>query len=130
MTPSPWQYFSLEELTCKCGCGRWEVQDSFMQKLVALRRELGFAFILTSAFRCPEYDAQIAPGKFNPRPHALGLAVDIHVTHHKAHRLIEAAIRHGFTGIGIAQKGPIESRFIHVDTVLGNGYPRPTVWSY
>jgi hypothetical protein len=37
----------------------------------------------------------------------------------------------GFTGIGIKQKGPGLSRFVHLDMILPAGrHPRPRLWSY
>ena len=36
----------------------------------------------------------------------------------------------GMTGIGVAQRGPIERRFIHLDDMSGEDHPRPWVWSY
>jgi hypothetical protein len=43
-----------------------------------------------------------------------------------AYRLAKLAFDHGFTGIGINQKGG--GRFIHVDDLADA--PRPTIWSY
>ena len=44
-------------------------------------------------------------------------------------KLLELAIKLGFTGFGINQKG--SSRFIHLDTLENSSArPRPTIWSY
>ena len=56
-TQSPWQYFTMEELTCRCGCGRMEMDNDFMVSLVAIRREVGFALSVTSGFRCGNHPA-------------------------------------------------------------------------
>lgn len=127
MSNSGWQYFDIEELRCKCGCGKMPMNTDFMQKVVAMRRELGFPFIVASAYRCPEYNARIS-STGSAGPHTTGRAMDIRVSGHQAHALIASALRHGITGIGVSQKGPHASRFIHIDTV-DNG-PRPWVWSY
>jgi len=38
---------------------------------------------------------------------------------------------HGFTGIGVAQRGPHNKRFIHIDNIVNSDTsPRPTIWSY
>lgn len=124
MGDSGWQYFDLDELRCKCGCGQALMNPDFMQKVVAMRRELGFPFVVASAYRCPEYDKRIG----GAGPHPTGKAMDIRVSGHQAHALIASATRHGITGIGVSQKGPHASRFVHIDTV-DNG-PRPWVWSY
>jgi hypothetical protein len=37
-----------------------------------------------------------------------------------------------FTGIGVCQKGPLESRFLHLDCMvpeISARFPRPSVWS-
>lgn len=124
MSDSGWQYFNLDELQCKCGCGKALMDKSFMQTIVAMRRELGFPFVVASAYRCPEYDKKIG----GAGPHTTGKAMDIRVSGHQAHALIGSAMRFGIKGIGVSQKGPHGSRFIHLDTV--DTGPRPWIWSY
>lgn len=104
----PWPYFP-------------EIPDgmdnAFMTKLIMLRKELAFPFIITSSLR-------------NDSRHSLhnkGKAVDIAVRGGQAYKIIEAAPKHGFVGIGVSQKG--SKRFIHLDTG-GEGFPRPRIWSY
>lgn len=119
MTP----HFKAGELACRCGCGMLPKQD-FMDKVEALRVELGFAFPVTSAARCPDHNARVS-GTGRTGPHTTGRAIDIGVRGENALRLIQAALKAGFTGIGVSQKGA--ARFIHLDD-LKEG--RPTVWSY
>lgn len=129
MGSSPFPHFSESELSCNCGeCDRGSefMNTEFMRKLVAIRRELDFPLPVTSAYRCPDYNDQVS-STGETGPHTTGHAVDIAVSGHKASKLVAAAVRHGMTGIGVNQKG--EGRFIHLDD-LGNGYPRPTMWSY
>jgi hypothetical protein len=52
--------------------------------------------------------------------------VDIAVSGQDCYELMGLAMKHGFTGIGVAQKG--SGRFLHIDTFKGG--PRPNVWSY
>ena len=67
--------------------------------------------------------------KKTPGAHASGHAIDIAVTGNQAHRLLEAALSMGMTGIGVNQKGP--NRFIHLDDLeWDENRPRPWVWSY
>ena len=64
-----------------------------------------------------------------PGAHASGRAVDIGVRGDRALKVIEVALKHGMTGIGVNQKGG--SRFIHLDDLEASGkFHRPTIWSY
>lgn len=119
MTP----HFRKEELYCRCGCKLLPKQD-FMDKVEALRVKLGFPFQVTSAARCPEYNAKVSSTGLTG-PHTTGRAIDIGIRGKDALRLVHAALEAGFTGIGVQQKGL--SRFIHIDD-LQEG--RPTIWSY
>lgn len=124
-----WQYFSYEGdkmLACP-ETGEQGMNDYFMQRLDYLRKVCEFPFIITSGYRSPEYNAKISSTGLTG-PHTTGKAVDILVSGKNAHTLIQRATAHGFTGIGISQKGPHESRFIHLDMVTDG--PRPWVWSY
>jgi len=123
VTPS----FKASELTCKCGCGVLPAQD-FMDRIEKLRKACGFPFIVTSAARCPKHNAVVS-GTGATGPHTTGRAIDIGVSHARAHTLVTAALFMGFTGIGVQQKGG--SRFIHIDDLPNApGQPRPTIWSY
>ena len=128
-TPSPWQYFTMEELTCHCGCRQMKMSPIMMPKLVAVRRRLGFPLPIGSGYRCPRYNAQVSEtGTYGP--HTTGHAVDVEIRGSSAYRLIQAAIDAGFTGIGVQQKGA--ARFIHLDDLTqADGFAsRPWVWSY
>jgi zinc D-Ala-D-Ala carboxypeptidase len=117
------KYFTEDELKCS-HCGSQGMKEDFMVKVEQLREELGFPFPVTSAYRCNNHP--IEAKKDLPGAHASGRAIDIAVSRTEAYLLVEAALRAGFTGIGINQKG--SSRFIHLDD-LTTGV-RPTVWSY
>ena len=57
------------------------------------------------------------------------MAVDILVSHEKALEVLYKGIEHGFTGVGVNQKG--NGRFIHLDIAENKDYqPRPHIWSY
>lgn len=133
MTESTWKYFSREELNCRCGRDEckdsWhKMQDDLMSKIVALREQLGFPFVISSAYRCKEHNLKVSDtGSFGP--HTTGKAIDIVVQGSKAYQLIKAATQLGFAGIGVNQKGA--SRFIHLDILTEKeGFPRPWIWSY
>lgn len=127
-TQSGWKYFSLEELTCHCGCGSMEMKDDFMRKLVALRDDLQVPLRVTSGFRCRRWNNHVSTtGEYGP--HTTGRAVDIAIAGPDAFDLVRHALAREFTGIGIRQHGPWSGRFIHLDDlVILNG--RPRVWTY
>lgn len=123
MTP----HFRREELVCSCGCGMLPDAE-FMKKIEGLRVAYGKPLTVTSAARCPEYNAKVsATGPTGP--HTTGHAIDFAVSYADAHKLLSIALKLGFSGIGVQQKG--EGRFLHVDDLPNApGQPRPTVWSY
>jgi len=119
-------YFTPKELRCQ-HTGNDGIEDSFLSKLNAIRHECDFPFTVTSGYRAPEHP--IEAKKSAPGAHASGRAVDIGVRGAQALRLIEVAVKHGMTGIGVQQKGG--SRFIHLDDIEADDrFPRPTIWSY
>ena len=121
-----YKYFTDDELKCQ-HCGEEGIDEYFMAKVDNLREELGFAFPVTSGYRCPDHP--IEARKKAPGAHTTGQAIDIGVSGNEAYMLIEAAIRDNFTGIGINQKG--DSRFIHLDIIPhSSSSPRPWIWSY
>lgn len=124
------KHFSLSELKCKCeACGSTgeEMNSAFMTKLDMLRELIKEPIVLTSAYRCPEYNVKVS-GTGRIGPHTTGCAADILCRGADAYRLLQAIITIGFTGIGISQKG--YRNFIHVDNLTAPGYPRPNLWSY
>ena len=123
MTP----HFHESELVCKCGCGMLPAQD-FMDKVEALRVACGYSFVVTSAARCPLHNDRVSQTGFHG-PHTTGRAIDVAVDRGKAFLVVALAIKRGFTGIGVQQKGA--GRFIHLDDLPdAPGQPRPTIWSY
>ena len=125
-------YFSLNELKCKCGeCPSTgeEMDHYFMEAIETIREKCGFPFIVTSAFRCPVYNAKVSSGTYGA--HVLGKALDIRVRGSQAFEVLrQAYLMPGrITGIGVAQKGM--NRFIHLDNVTGDiKIARPMIWSY
>ena len=124
-----WEYFTYDELKCKCGCEDAPMKDEFMNMLIAIREEFDRPMIITSAFRCAGHNNKIGGAKDSP--HLYGKAVDVAVSYADAHDLLKIALEHGMTGIGVKQKGSPSGRFIHLDNMeVAEGRPRPTVWSY
>ena len=116
--------FKPAEFICS-HCKSEGVQSALLDKLQAMRTEYGKPMRITSGYRCPQHP--IEAKKTAPGAHALGLAADIGVEGAEAHRVLALAFKHGFTGIGVQQKGT--GRFIHVDVRSGQ-LPTPAIWSY
>lgn len=120
-----WPNFDAAEMACSDGTP-FPINDQtidFLDKLQALRSHLNFPFRITSAYRTPAYNKAI--GGASDSMHVAGLAVDVHCYHAAAFRLVTAAPRFGFLGIGVKQKGPLSGRFIHIDV-----RPEQAIWSY
>ena len=128
MNNNRWIYFSEDELRCK-GTGEIHMDEDFMTKLVALRKELGQPMTITSGYRDGAYNEVIGGGKTSA--HLLGKAVDVACYGEKAFNIIKLGIKHGFTGIGVKQNSHPGKRFVHLDTAEHSDVqPRPWVWSY
>lgn len=120
-------YFSMDEMRCQCGCGQDGMDAAFIEKLTSLRADWGQPMVITSAFRCKDHPIEAKKAK--PGSHNHGRAVDVALSGGDAYNFLCAALGHGFTGIGVNQKGG--SRFIHLDDLTSQeGWARPTVWSY
>ena len=124
-----WPNFTETEMRCKCGCGRADMDPGFMDRLQAMRGKTPTPFIVTSGYRCPDYNDRIAKTGRNG-PHTTGHAVDLLCSGAHAHEALFLAAAEGMTGIGVAQRGDHVSRFLHLDDLPVGNYPRPGVWSY
>ena len=123
-----WKYFTREELKCK-GTDECFMNEEFMKQLHRLREDYARPMRITSGYRDVSYNTVI--GGSPNSAHILGQAVDVAVSGNLAYDLIRMAMLHGFTGIGVAQRGPQNKRFIHIDNMVNSDTsPRPTVWSY
>lgn len=125
-----YQFFSAKELQCKCGkCDGGEMNQEFMAGIVELRQIVDFPFIVTSAYRCSEYNDQLYVDKGAKKgthlhgPHTTGKAMDILVSRMRARLILDYS--GDFDGIGLNQKG--DDRFIHLDYV---SRPERALWSY
>ena len=127
MTPSRWEYFTVEELACRCGCGQAAMNHEFMQRLIDLREYLAFPLPITSGYRCPEHNMAVGDSGASG-PHTTGRAVDIAVSRERASRLVKAALGMGFMGIGLKQHGPESGRFVHLDTLASRA--GQIIWTY
>ena len=119
--------FVADEFRCS-HTGRCDMQADFMDRLYSLRLDYGRPMVIASGYRHVSHP--IETQKPRPGSHTFGRAADISVSHADALHLFELAIKHGFTGFGVAQKGG-SGRFIHLDDMVPDvTRPRPTLWSY
>lgn len=133
---SRWPNFSENEFRCRghakgiCSCGGAAAMDpAFMDRLQAMRSKTLTPFVVTSGYRCPDYnDAIASTGRGGP--HTTGRAVDLSCAGNRAHDILQLAALAGMTGIGVAQGGDHAKRFLHLDDLPNGAHPRPWVWSY
>lgn len=119
-------YFSQEEFDCT-HTGKCDMLKSTMDRLLLVRKEFNAPMNISSGYRDPSHPIEAA--KDEPGAHTLGCSVDVLVAGGDAIRLVQIALKHGFTGIGVQQKGA--KRFIHLDDYEGSSsMPRPWLWSY
>lgn len=123
-----WKYFTEEEMACT-HCGECMMDEEFMTMLDQLREAYGKPLPVTSGFRCPDHNIEKVKKKLGA--HTTGNACDLGVHGEAAYEIIKLAQEIGFTGIGVAQRGNINTRFIHLDNLTAEDeFPRPWVWSY
>ncbi len=125
------EFFEKKEFDCKCGCGGNQMNHDFLKKLDDFRGRLGFPLVVTSGYRCPDYNERVSTTKRNG-PHTTGRAVDVNVFGRQAFAAVRQASLGGwFSGIGINQRGAHHKRFIHLDDLEpDDGRFRPTLWTY
>ena len=127
-----WPNFSRKEMECQ-ETGECLLCEDMMDALQQMRHELGSPMTISSGYRSPSHSIEAAKiAKGGPGgAHTTGKAVDIACDRAFAYQVLSSALRAGFTGIGIQQKGV--SLFIHLDYIRpGYGFhvPRPSIWSY
>lgn len=118
-------YFTKEELRCKCGCDQELIDKEFLELLDDLRGIVGKPFIITSGYRCSEYNKDVSSTGSNG-PHTLGRAVDIKADSKLKFEIVEKAIRHfDCFRFGIAKN------FIHIDDLSEeDGFSSNVIWTY
>lgn len=119
-------YFTEDELSCPC-CGVNKFNDETLLKFNKLRHDIGRPLAMSSGYRCEAYNAS----KGYTQTHATGQAGDLAIAGELAFDIVSLAVDYGFTGVGIKQHGPHNTRFIHLDDLeAANKRPRPWIWSY
>jgi len=123
-----WKYFSEKEMACT-HCVECMMDEDFMGMLDQLRELYGAPLAVTSGYRCPDHNIEKVKKKLGA--HTTGNAADLGVHGEAAYKIIKLAQEIGFTGIGVAQRGNPNTRFIHLDNLTTlDEFPRPWVWSY
>lgn len=121
-----WKNFTESEMACR-ETGEQGIKPELMDKLQAVRDMFNKPLVVSSGYRSPNHSAERK--KKEPGSHSTGLAVDLRVSHFDAYRLVQIALQHGFTGIGIRQHG--SERFVHLDVCPSRDVaPRPAIWTY
>ena len=117
----PLTYFSPQEVACK-GTGAVKLDTGFGMFMDALRRHLGGPVVVSSWYRSPSHNASVSSTGYDG-PHTTGAAADIICHHAKALKVMRFAMESGFIRIGVQQRGPWESRCMHLDQAPG--FPPP-----
>lgn len=115
-------YFSESEFkACSPSCSKADMQAETLCKLNNARHMAGIPFVLNSAYRSPAHDK--TKGRSGTGAHTLGRAVDIRCnTIQNRFKIVDAAIRAGFTRIGIAKS------FVHLDD--SPNHTQEVIWLY
>jgi len=123
-----WPNFKPLELADRWS-GELQIDTDFLDRLQRLRDVVGFPLIINSGYRDPAHNDAVSTTGENG-PHTTGHASDIRIYGERAVVLVYHAIGLGFTGIGLQQKGSVESRYVHLDDLTAPGFPRPNIWTY
>lgn len=118
---SKYKYFKESEFSCK-HCGKTEMNPVLIHLLDDLRDTIGFPIKISSGYRCPEHNKAVS-STGEDGPHTTGSAADVLISGPRAREFLTHAV-HYFNGIGVNQKGPMASRFIHVDLL------EKRLWTY
>ena len=115
-----WRSFSIAELACRCDgrfcTGEYWHAPAFLDRLQALRDAAGHPLVVSSAHRCPQWNACVGGA---PLSRHKTMAVDIHLRGVDRTSVLERAKGAGFNGLGLART------FLHLDDRR-----RRTVWYY
>ena len=115
------KHFKLFEFTCKCGCGKNNIDIDFVKKLDEARKMAGVPFSIISGCRCEAHNRHSGGGLNSS--HLTGLAVDIRTSNSLERALIQEALYI----VGIRRFG-INRGSIHADA--DKSKPTPRMWDY
>jgi zinc D-Ala-D-Ala carboxypeptidase len=128
MSVSESKNFSRDELQCSFS-RECEIEEDALNRLQALRDEWGKPMKLSSAYRSAQHPRERTKPNGPGHHHGVngngGQAFDVLIAGEDVPPFIALAIKHGFKGIGVNQKGEWNQRFIHIDT-----RDKYACWSY
>jgi len=114
------QFFWPYEFICP-HCNAVKIDSRVVLIVNELRQSLNKPVIITSAYRCPDYNKQIGGAKNSA--HMKGLALDIAIPNSNYRfKVLEFLFKKGIRRIGIGKT------FIHFD--IDDTLPHPVVWHY
>ena len=119
-----WKNFPEKELRCQ-HTGFTNPNPEFkvlMDKIQELRDLYGKPLSVSSAYRHTSHPIESKKSKGGQHTIA---AIDLKVSGEASVEVLKLALRLGFTGIGVHQKGNFNQRFIHLDLRSS-----PWMWSY
>ena len=98
---------TLEEMQCRCGCGKKDIDLHFLWRLRLARDLANTPFNITSGVRCEKHNKEVGS---TSRNHVEGHAADISATSGPVRgKILKGLYNAGFTRVGI------HDTFIHVD---------------
>lgn len=114
------RYFKASEFKCPC-CGESNMDRDFLEKLDGARMMSGFAYKITSGYRCERHNEKV--GGKPTSSHLEGCAADLGVSgSYERYCMLRDLRAMGFKRFGI---GP---DFIHVDNDPGKD--QEVIWLY
>ena len=123
-----WRWFSPREMADR-HCGALTIDTSFMDWLSELRDTFGRPMSISSGYRTAEHQYDITGRRSGA--HVDAQAVDVRIFGEPAYALLQLAMRRRALGIGVAQLGIVDDRYLHIDRwVNAPEGLRPRVWSY
>jgi len=123
MSHSTYNYFTLSEFDSPDAPGSGaKMSPAFVQKLDAIRKEVGSPLTITSGYRTPAYNSTLKNSVPNSA-HTKGLAADIAApTTTLKVKIAKAAIKQGINRIGWGNS------YIHLD--IDRSKPQNAAWGY
>lgn len=116
------RFFKDEEFeACSPACLREQINEDSLRRLDAAREIAGTPFVLSSAYRSPDYERK--KKRSGTGAHTKGCAFDVLCVDSQCRwRIVFGALAAGFKRIGIAPT------FIHLDDSFD--HPNPRIWLY
>lgn len=102
------KHFYLDEFQCPC-CHLVRLHPFLLQKLKGLRYKIQKPVIITSGYRCLNYNDLV--GGVKNSYHLSGMAVDIYIPELPLPELLKVAEEINFSGIGYYP----QNNFLHLD---------------